>query len=125
MGANDGETFLNADPNHLFSSMYSSVNGHTFEGQRQRVEITTFDSLMTKFGIAHCDYLKLDCEGAEHDIFGSMSLATAKRIGQITMEVHKIPDHSNETLEKSITALNYRRIGDSTLPFYVRAPEAA
>ena len=95
MGANEGETFLNADPNHLFSSMYSSVNGHTFQGQRQRVEITTFDSLLTKFGIAHCDYLKLDCEGAEHDIFDSMSLATAKRISQITMEVHKIPDHSN------------------------------
>lgn len=122
VGGRRGTATLHADPNALFSSMYSSVNGRAIEGADQQVEMTTLDQLMDRFGLPRCDYLKLDCEGAEHDIIGAMLQTTAERISQITLEVHKVPGSNGEVLATNLKRLGYQRIGTSTLPFYSRLP---
>lgn len=118
VGATEGEILLHSDPNRLFSSVFSSVNGRPVEGSDQRVPMVTLDSLMEKYGIERCDYLKLDCEGAEHEIVANMSPATASRVKQITMEVHKIAGFDSEMLTNRLESFGYQRVGTSTLPFY-------
>lgn len=121
VGARDGEILLHSDPNSLFSSVFSSVNGRPIKGIEQRVSMVTLDSLMEKYGIFRCDYLKLDCEGAEHEIVANMSGATASCVAQITMEVHKIPGFDSEMLTSRLQSFGFKRIGTSTLPFYAHS----
>lgn len=125
VGGTKGTITLHADTNRLFSSIYSSVNGHEVQGDDQQVDMTTLEALMTSNRIEHCDYLKLDCEGAEHDIVRSMPPATARRIAQITMEVHKVPGANGESLRMALEQLGFSRIGASTLPFYVQTGGAS
>lgn len=125
IGATEGEIVLHSDPNRLFSSVFSSVNGRPIKGSDQRVPMMTLDALMEKYQVERCDYLKLDCEGAEHEIVASMSRATASRVAQITMEVHKIPGFDSETLTNRLENFGYHRIGTSTLPFYALSTPVA
>ncbi len=121
VGASEGETVLHADSVRLFSSIYTAVDGRaTTGGTAQHVPMTTLSRLMQTHGIAHCNYLKLDCEGAEHDIIRSMSHETASLVDSITMEVHKVRGQNSETLRKRLQALGYERVGSSKLPCYVR-----
>jgi FkbM family methyltransferase len=121
VGSSEGEIVLHGDPNRLFSSIYSTVNGRAIGGAAQRVPVTTLGNLLATYGISRCHYLKLDCEGAEHDIVASMSSEVAERVEAITMEVHKVPGHDGTTLGRSLEALGYKRVGSSTLPFYTIA----
>jgi hypothetical protein len=80
---------------------------------------------MSRHGVESCDYLKLDCEGAEHEIVASMTPATARRIAQITMELHKVPGFDAQTLKERLEQLGYRRVGTTTLPYYAQTAEDA
>jgi FkbM family methyltransferase len=122
VGAAEGEIILHAHPNRLFSSIYEEVNGQTISiGTEQRVPVTTLAALMDRYQIWRCHYLKLDCEGAEHDIVDSMHPAMVARIDGITMEVHKVPGRDGDVLRQRLAALGLSRIGSATLPFYVHA----
>jgi len=121
LGALRGTRTLRSDPNRLFSSLFSSVNGREIQGIDQEVEVTTLDALMDAHQIPHCDFLKLDCEGAEHEIIRNMAQTTVRRVAQITMEVHKVPGFDGHTLASHLGTLGYRRVGTSRLPFYVRS----
>jgi FkbM family methyltransferase len=57
--------------------------------QARTVRSTTLDSLLSKYQIENCDFLKMDCEGAEYDILGSTSRASFCRISRISMECHQ------------------------------------
>ncbi|MCC6531332.1 MAG: FkbM family methyltransferase [Burkholderiales bacterium] len=124
VGATQGAITLHADANRLFSSLYTSVNGHQIAGRDQEVRMTTLAALMDEHGIGCCDYLKLDCEGAEHEIVASMPQSTAARIAQITMEVHKVPGFDGQSLRQKLEQLGYERVGATTLPYYARAAAA-
>lgn len=121
VGDTEGTITLHADTNRLFSSIFSSVNGHIVTGDDQEVQVTTLEKLMNSYEIHRCNYLKLDCEGAEHRIVASLSEAAAARIDQITMELHKVTGFTGEVLFHRLGDLGYARVGDSTLPFYRRA----
>jgi FkbM family methyltransferase len=55
---------------------------------KKRVQTISLEDIIKKGGLSRIDFLKLDCEGAEHDILKNMSLDTAARIGAIAMETH-------------------------------------
>jgi len=125
IGATQGVITLHSDANRLFSSVFSSVNGREVQGKDQEVHMTTLEALMDGNNIRRCDYLKLDCEGAEHSIVANMSHATAQRIPQITLEVHKVPGSDGQMLRKRLENLGYQRIRSSPLPFYAHSLENA
>ena len=50
----------------------------------------TIQQVMDQAGVNCCQFLKLDCEGAEHEALGAMSAETASRIEQISMELHEV-----------------------------------
>lgn len=61
-------------------------------------EIVAAWSLETVFKqhqIEHCDWLKIDCEGAEYDIVYSMPTWLFKRITAIMIETHVVPGDRN------------------------------
>ncbi len=48
----------------------------------------TLDQALAELGLPYCDYLKMDCEGAEYDILFNTSLDTLKKIRHICLEHH-------------------------------------
>ena len=60
-------------------------------GSKEEVDGVTLAELLDRFGIARCDFLKLDCEGAEFEIWNSISSTSAARIRRVAMEYHTRP----------------------------------
>lgn len=79
LGAEDGETEIHSAGGH--SSVYWG------EAAVERVRLASLKSVMEENGIQRIDLLKLDCEGAEWDIFPA-SEALLPKIDQICLEYH-------------------------------------
>ncbi len=94
----------------LFTSIYPVVDRHKVEGATQRVSGTTLQALLKSHDIDQVDLLKLDCEGAEHDIIAGMTPSLARRIRRILMEVHEVPGKSPSTTIERLRILGYRHI---------------
>ena len=52
------------------------------------VPSVTLDQAFAELGLARCDYLKMDCEGAEYGILFNASPATLDKIDRICLEYH-------------------------------------
>jgi hypothetical protein len=50
--------------------------------------VTSLDKIFRKFNIKKCDFLKIDCEGCEYEIFKNTSKSTLTKIFSIVMELH-------------------------------------
>lgn len=81
----------------------ASANGLT-------VNCVSLEGLMDGNQVGRCDLLKLDCEGAEHEILGSASVATLRRVSRIVAEYHDDPGagHSGRELCKTLEAASFR-----------------
>lgn len=60
-------------PDTLFTSMFAKVDGRAMTGTRQKVRCVTLDGLMAKHKLEWVNLLKLDCEGAEHEIISQLT----------------------------------------------------
>ena len=56
------------------------------------VPARTLEDIFTEQKVAFCDFIKMDCEGAEYDIFYNAPKDLFKRIGLLTIECHKDGD---------------------------------
>ncbi|OFV97952.1 MAG: hypothetical protein A3H28_07165 [Acidobacteria bacterium RIFCSPLOWO2_02_FULL_61_28] len=65
-----------------------------------QVESVTLDSIMDDLRIGKCDFLKMDCEGAEYEILRNTSRRTFRKIGRISMECHGNRMSEAETMLK-------------------------
>jgi hypothetical protein len=64
-----------------------------------RVPAITLSGAFEKLQIARCDFLKIDCEGAEYEILFAADETTLSRIGHIAMEYHDaVTRHRHEEL---------------------------
>lgn len=66
-------------------AVVSRVQSETL-GELVRVEATTLDEVFNEYGIVRCAMMKLDCEGAEHEILRTTGIL--ERIDRIAMELH-------------------------------------
>lgn len=72
-------------------------------------EATTLDRAFEELGIATCDFLKIDCEGAEYDILFSASDATLGRVRHIALEYHEgVTAHSHDELVRFLESKGFR-----------------
>lgn len=51
-------------------------------------KVRSLDKIFKKNRISRCDFLKVDCEGCEYEIFNKISEYTLLRIKRISMEIH-------------------------------------
>lgn len=70
---------------------HSLYSGSAAPLEKKRVETISIGEIMKRESLPRIDFLKLDCEGAEHDIFKTMDKETASRIMAVAMESHGIP----------------------------------
>ena len=116
IGGSSGSVDLHVSGTALFSSIYTEVGGvkaeapsHATGSEVQTVPMSTLEGLMDDAGVERCNYLKVDCEGAEHDIISEMDVRTAGRIDQITMEVHHVPGAEPQALRSRLTKLGFQQ----------------
>jgi FkbM family methyltransferase len=74
---------------------------------KKRVPIISLEDIIKKEGLSQIDFLKLDCEGAEHDILREMSLDTATRIRGIAMETHRVPPEFSFDIPARLTEIGF------------------
>ncbi len=64
------------------------------------VSVCTLKNIFTKHRINHVDFLKIDCEGSEGNIIGSIKKDTWKKIDKISIEYHdKVSSLSHRQIE--------------------------
>jgi FkbM family methyltransferase len=61
------------------------------KGAGETVDVLTLDGLIARTGIEEADVLKVDAEGAEHEIFAGASSEALARIRHIVVEFHGLP----------------------------------
>ena len=73
------------------------------------VRAATLASTFERLGIARCDFLKIDCEGAEFEILLGLPDAALSRIARIALEYHDhVTEHSHEELVAFLEARGFR-----------------
>jgi len=71
-----------------------SASDHTIQ-----VPAITLDQAFAELNLTHCDYLKMDCEGAEYGILFSTSPQTLQCIDHLCLEYHdNVPNVSHKDL---------------------------
>jgi FkbM family methyltransferase len=84
IGARDGSLSLVASE----VAVMSSTSAIAEDGDAQPVEALSLESALRSEGIDACDYLKIDCEGAEFDILPNTSSDVLRRVRNICLEYH-------------------------------------
>jgi FkbM family methyltransferase len=104
--ASDGSATLDLSASPVAFSLKTSSSSAT----QETVEVISLGKLFERYKIERCDFLKLDCEGAEFEIIWESDPALLKRVSRIVMEYH---DHLStqythvELLEK-LKSLGYQ-----------------
>jgi FkbM family methyltransferase len=120
LGESCGEATIFRHPNSLFSSLYDVVDGHRTDAEEVVIKSLTLEAFFNEHNIDQCQYLKLDCEGAEYAIVRSLSAELAERIEQITMEVHSISGESEAELDQAIQSHGFQLNDSGVLAYYFR-----
>lgn len=92
---------------HGGNSVYRPSEG----GIPVRIETISLPTLFEKHGIDRCDYLKLDCEGAEYEALYGLPAEYFPRIRCIGMEYHhfsKDPRHNGGSLQAFLESKGFR-----------------
>jgi FkbM family methyltransferase len=86
-GARDREGLLD------LSGLPVTFSLKTNSSESESVSVISLESLFARYDIAQCDFLKLDCEGAEFEIVLDSAPSVLSRITRIVMEYH---DHLSD-----------------------------
>jgi hypothetical protein len=63
---------------------------------------------MDRAAVRRCQFLKLDCEGAEHEALRVMTAQMAARIEQISMELHEVAGIDSDATIHRLEGLGFR-----------------
>lgn len=79
-------------PNGQYHQWGNIYGNHKDQVQCERaeyeVEVIGINNLHARLGVDYIDYLKMDIEGAEYEVFRNMHQVTMRKIGQVSVEVH-------------------------------------
>ena len=98
----------------LFSSLYSSVEGRPPGQNQQRVKAVTLEKVIEINQLPHIDLLKLDCEGAEHDIIAKMPQHLLDKVHHVIMELHTISGYDSQATIETLLNAGFRHHPEST-----------
>lgn len=69
------------------------------------VQATTLEQFLERAKISHADFLKMDIEGAEHEVLAAASPAVLRKFAEIALEYH--PNGSAERLFGKLTSSGF------------------
>ena len=73
------------------------------------VPATTLSAAFERLGIARCDFLKIDCEGAEFEILLGLPDAALAKIARIALEYHDhVTAHTHEEVARFLEGRGFR-----------------
>ncbi len=115
VGGTSGTAKLHRHDKNAFSSLFDGVDGRV----GQHAESFEVPVVAVADAIARCDgplhLMKVDCEGAEYEMFDALESDTAAPVRQIAMEVHRIPGRSVDDLKSRLVSLGFSVRGDYPL----------
>lgn len=91
----------------LFSSKFDTVDHRKIEGEVQVVQSVTLEQLMDEQGVARLKLLKMDCEGAEHEIIEGLTPSVAAKIDNMVIEFHQVAGREIENSVDKLRSLGY------------------
>jgi len=100
VGKTRGRQLFNIHPTDPGSNSLVTEPG---SGKVIEVQCCTFADIFERFGVDKIDYLKMDCEGAEYDIFDESANLWLKRVRRISMEYHDHPILSYKDIESLLS----------------------
>lgn len=118
-----GTTELYSGDSMLFSSMFDSVDGRNMESLAQKVPTMSLSQLMWQEKFDHCDYLKLDCEGAEYQILDAVDEELGRKITQVVIEIHTIPGREPTEITSKLENLGFSLVNSESVYFFRRQSE--
>jgi hypothetical protein len=71
------------------------------------VPCITLSDFFQEYGITRCDVLKMNCEGAEYEILGSLSDSEFAMIDSILLQWHRVDGHKPEELDVLLASKGY------------------
>lgn len=92
-----GHTGGHSQFSSAFNDSYLSKNKNDYVN----AEAVSLQDFIDKNKIRGIDFLKMDCEGSEYDIFFNCPDSTLEKIKKISMEYHRIDDKRNSSTLKS------------------------
>lgn len=103
----DGELTLYLHEHGAMHTMFKDVADGLHRSQAvdlggETVPAWSLDSLLDKYEVERCDFLKIDCEGAEYAIFDGLSDQGWSRIAKISAEYHNYGEHRGEDLQRTM-----------------------
>lgn len=106
-GANQETSFYLSDAHNGCHSLYKR---DISDGNKITVKTVTLEDYCNKSQIKIINHLKLDCEGAEYEIFQSLSLNFLQtRIEKISMEFHDtLTGHSHQEIIQKLETAGYK-----------------
>ncbi len=120
IGSYDGITKLYTHPTkNAFHSICEEVEGRS-PTRYELVSVKTLDTFFKENNIQYCNYLKMDCEGAEHDILNNSHVDIFRRIEQITMEIHEVDGRFIEDVIDQLINFGYEIISQKWRVVYAK-----
>jgi FkbM family methyltransferase len=111
IGAANGEAQLCLSDRSAYAALRQAIGGSPESSPgvaaTETVRVRALASVIEEFMLDRVKLLKLDCEGAEYDIFGGLTPEIAQKIEQISMEVHKIPGHLTAEIPQMLDRLGF------------------
>lgn len=91
---------------HVANSWGSHSLNRDAESGGLKVQCTTLNDIISR--VKRCDYLKVDCEGGEYEIFSAASEETLRAIGKIVCEYHNNEQGTGEALQEFLKENKFR-----------------
>lgn len=92
-GAQDGQASLDISSNPVSFSLATNPS----RSHHEVVDVISLATLLQRYKIERCDFLKLDCEGSEFEIILDSDSALLRRIPRIVMNITTIAPHDSHT----------------------------
>jgi FkbM family methyltransferase len=89
LSSREGELSLGFWPRSLYA--ISGPTDHQVHPINLIAKATTIQSIYRNMGVERIDFIKMDCEGCEYDVLGSISEEILDRVNEILLEYHDGP----------------------------------
>jgi len=128
VGSKDGELVLYEDQNIGGHSIYNNDTNNTKTGIKTIVNSLSINTILDHMD--YVDFLKIDAEGAEYDIFKSITNENLQKVDRIALEwhhfIHNFRPYCEETIQGLKHKFNFYRLdykgGHLSMVYFWRKP---